>query len=77
MGRVSQLKPYTASKGKERAERWHHIETSMRELVVDQEAVVVDGGGGPCIRFAAHCEDEDPRVVHAIGLWASRRRLKL
>ena len=34
----------------------------MRELLVDPEAVVVEGGGGLYIRFAGHDDDEDPRV---------------
>ena len=77
MGSFPQLKLYTAIKGKARAERRHHIQTFMRELLVDPEAVVVEGGGGLYIRFAGHDDDEDPRVVRAIGLWATGRRLKL
>ena len=34
-------------------------------------------GGGLYIRFAGHDDDEDPRVVRAIALWATGRRLKL
>ena len=49
----------------------------MRELLVDLEAVVVEGGGGLYIRFAGHDDDEDPRAVGAIGLWVTGRRLKL
>ena len=41
------------------------------------EAVVVEGGGGLYMRFAPHADDEDPRVLRAIGLWATGRRLKL
>ena len=44
---------------------------------MDPGAVVVEGGGGLYIRFAGHDDDEDPRVVRAIGLWATARRLKL
>ena len=44
---------------------------------MDPEAVVVEVGGGLYIRFAGHDDDEDPRVVRAIGLWATGRRLKL
>ena len=44
---------------------------------MDPEAVVVEGGGGVYIRSAGHDEDEDPRVVRAIGLWATGTRLKL
>ena len=77
VGSIPQLKPYTAIKGKARAERRHHIQAIMRELLVDLEAVVVEGGGGLYIRFAGHDDDEDPRVVHAIGLWATSRTLKL
>ena len=76
-GSIPQLKPYTTIKGKARAEQRHHIHTIMRDLLVDPEAVVVDGGGGLYIRFAGHDNDEDPRVVRAIGLWAIDRRLKL
>ena len=28
------------------------------------------------MRFAGHHDDQDPRVVRAIGLWATGRRLK-
>ena len=77
VGSIPQLKPYTAIKGKAQAERWHHIQSIMRELLVDPEAVVVEGGGGLYIRFAGHHNDEDPRVVRAIGLWATGRRFKL
>ena len=38
VGSIPQLKPYTAIKGKARAERRHHIQTIMRELLVDVEA---------------------------------------
>ena len=44
---------------------------------MDPEAAFVEGGGGLYIRFAGHDDDEDPRVVRAIGLWANDRRLKL
>ena len=77
VGTIPQLKPYTAIKGKARAEWRHHIQTIMRELLMDPEAVVVEGGGGLYICFAGHDDDEDPRVVRAIGLWATGRRLKL
>ena len=77
VGSISQLKPYTSIKGKARAERRHQIQTIMRELLVDPEAVVVEGGGGLYICFAGHEDDEDPCVVRAIGLWATGRRLKL
>ena len=76
-GGIPQLKPYTAIKGKARAERRHHIQTITREFLVDPQAVVVEGGGGLYICFAGHDDDEDPRVVLAIGLWAAGRRLKL
>ena len=76
VGSIPQLKPYTSIKGKARAERRHQIQTIMRELLVDPEAVVVEGGGGLYIRFAGHDDDEDPHV-RAIGLWATGRRLKL
>ena len=49
----------------------------MWELLVDAEAVVVEGRGGLYIRLAGHHDDEDPLVVSAIGLWATGRRLKL
>ena len=49
----------------------------MRELLVDPEATVVEGGGGLYIWFAGRHDDEDPRVLLAIGLWATSRRLKL
>ena len=77
VGSIPQLKPYTAIKGKARAEGRHHIQTIMRGLLVDPEAVVVEGGGCLYIRFAGHDDDEDPRVVRAIGRWATGRRLKL
>ena len=77
MGSIPQLKPYTAIKGNARAERRHHIKIIMRGHLVDPEAVVVEGGGGLCIRFAGQDDDQDPRVVRAIGLWATNRRLKL
>ena len=76
MGSIPQLKPYTAIKGKARPDRRHHIQTIVREFLVDPEAVVVEGGVGLYIRFAGHDDDEDPRVVRAIGMWAGRR-LKL
>ena len=77
VGSIPQLKPYTAINGKARAERRHHIQTIMRELLGDPEAIVVEGGGALYIRFAGHDSDEDPRVVRAIGLWATGRGLKL
>ena len=72
VGSIPRLKLYTAIKGKARAERRHHIQTIMRELLVDLEAVVLQGGGGLYIRFAGHDDDEDPRVVRGIGLWGHR-----
>ena len=77
LGSIPPLKPYTAIKGKARAKRRHNIQTIMRELLVYPEAVVIEGGGGLYIRFARHNDDEDPRVVRAIGFWATRRRLKI
>ena len=77
VGSIPQLKLYTAIKGKARAERRHHMQTIMRELLVDLEAVVAEGGGGLYIRFAGHHKDEGPRVVRATGLWAAGRRLRL
>ena len=77
VGSIPRLKPYTPIKGKARAERRHHIQTIMRELLVDPEEVVVEGGGGLYIRFAGHDGDEYPRVVRPIGQWATGRRLKL
>ena len=77
MGSMSQLKPYTAIKGKARAKRWNHIQTITRELLVDSEVVFVEGGGGLYIRFAGHDADEDSHVVRAIGLWTTGKRLKL
>ena len=68
VGSIPQLKPYTAIKGKARAERRHHIQTIMREILVDPEAVIFEGGGGLYIRFAGHDNDKDHRVVRAIGL---------
>ena len=53
VGSIPQLKPYTAIKGKARAERRHHIQTVMRELL-EPEAVVVEGGGGLYICFAGY-----------------------
>ena len=76
MRSIPKLKPYTAIKGKARAEQ-HHIQTIMRELLVDPEAAVVEGGGGSYIRFAGHDNDEHPPVVRAIGLWATGSRVKL
>ena len=67
VGSIPQLKPYTAIKGKARAEQRHHIQTIMRELLVDPEAVVVESGGELYIPFAGHDDDEDPRVGRAIG----------
>ena len=40
-------------------------------------AVVVQGGGGLYIGLAGHHDDEDPRVVRAIGLWATERTWRL
>ena len=77
MGSIPQLNPYTAIKGNARAQGRHHIQTIMRELLVDPGAVVIEGGRGLHICFAGHDDDEDPRVVRAIGLWATGRRLKL
>ena len=67
VGSVHQLKPYTAIKGKAREDR-HDIQTIMRELLVDQEIVVLEGGGGWYIRFARNHDDEECSVVRAIGL---------
>ena len=77
VGSIPKLKPYTAIKGMARAQRRHHIQTIMRELLVDAEANVVESGGGLYVRFAGQDEDEDPHVVRAIGLWAGGRRSKL
>ena len=77
LGSILRLKPYKAIKGKARAERRHHIVTIMRELLVDQEAVVVEGGGGFYIRLAGHCDNEGPPIVRTIGVWATGRRMKL
>ena len=55
----------------------HHIQTLMREPLVDPEAIVVEGGGGLYIRFAGHDKNEDPRLVRAIELWATGRGFKL
>ena len=77
LGSIPRLKPYTGIKGKARAERQHHIQTITRELLVDPEAVVVEASGGLYIRFAGHDDNEDARVVRAIGLLATGRRLKL
>ena len=77
VGSIPQLKPYTAIKGKARAQRRHHIQAIMQELLVDLEAVVVEGDRGWYIRFAGHDDNEDPRVVRASGLWATGSRLKL
>ena len=66
MRSIPQLKPYTAIKGNARAERRQHIQTIMRELLVDPETDVVEGGGGLYIPFAGHDDDEDPRVVRTI-----------
>ena len=77
VGSIPQLKPYKAIKGKARAERRHHRHATMRELLQDPEAVVAEGGVGLYICFAGHDIDEHPRVVRAIGLWATGRRLKL
>ena len=49
----------------------------MWELVANPEAVIVEGGGGLYIRFAGQQDDEDPRVVRGIGLWATDRGLEL
>ena len=35
------------------------------------------GGGGLYIRFVRHDDNQDPRVVRAIRLWATGRGLKL
>ena len=78
VGSIPQLKPYTAIKGKARAKRRHHIQSIMRKLNFSgSEAVAVEGGGGLYIRFARHHDDEDPRVMRAIALWATFRRWKL
>ena len=77
VGSIPPLKLYTAIKGKARAERQHRIETIMRELLDDPVAVVVEAAGGSYIRFAEHHNDEDPRVMCAVGLLATGRRLKL
>ena len=44
---------------------------------MDPEAVVVEGGGGLYSRFAGHHDDEDPRILRAIQLPGTGRRLKL
>ena len=77
VGSIPQLKPYTDIKGKAPAERRHQIQTIMRQLLVDPEAVVVEGVGRLYIRLAGHDDDDDPRVVRAIRLWATDRKLKL
>ena len=52
LGSIS-LKPYATIKGKARAAQRHHMETLMRELLVDLEAGAIDGGGGLYIRSAS------------------------
>ena len=74
MGSIPQHKLSTAIKGKARAEQRHHIQTIMREVLVHPETIVVEGGAVLYIRFAGHDDDEDPRVVRAIRLWATGRR---
>ena len=77
LGSIPQLKPYRAIKGKAQAEERHHKGTLIRELLVDAEAVVIEGGGGLHIYFARHHDNDEPHVVCAIGLLASGRRWKL
>ena len=69
---IPQLKPHAAIKGKAPAQRRHHIQTIMWELLADPEAVVVEGGGGLYIRFAGHDDDEDPLCSarnRTVGHW--------
>ena len=54
-----------------------HMQTIVREFFVDPEAVVVEGCGGLYIRFTGYHDNEDPRVIRAIGHWANGRRLNL
>ena len=72
------LKLYMPIKGKWRGVvRHHHVENATREHLVDPEAVVIESCGGLCIPFTRQCNNENPRVVRAIGLWTTGRILKV